>query len=183
MLVYGAAAQDYMDYNTDNLADSSNWVNDYKSSFTVPTGVKNITGNTDKNNKIKAASLHFSNVNKIYFRLILTDENVKVLLNGLEINRASLEKQKDGTYLLYTKDLKATEFDKVFTLTLVDASGKELSKAEYNVNAYIQAKYESQSVGTIVKALNNYGVSAKNDQRSFATNDGNFNLDDEDNLF
>lgn len=183
MLVYGAAAQDYMDYNTNNLADSSNWVNDYKSSFTVPTGVKNITGNTDKNNKIKAASLHFSNVNKIYFRLILTDENVKVLLNGVEINRASLEKQKDGTYLLYTKDLKATEFDKVFTLTLVDASGKELSKAEYNVNAYIQAKYESQSVGTIVKALNNYGVSAKNYQRSFATNDGNFNLDDEDNLF
>ncbi len=180
MLVYGSAAQDYMDYKTDNLTDNSQWVQENKSTFTVPNGVKVLTGNNDLNNCIKSASLNMSNVNKIYFRLILTDDSVKVLLNNVEIDKSTLIKQADGTYVIYTDDLKATEFDKVFTLTLVDANNNEISKIQYNVNAYIQAKYGSSTVGNIVKALNNYGVSAKAYLNSLSDLSGDYDLEDED---
>lgn len=182
MLIYGGAAQNYMDYQTDSLADDSKWVQEYKSAFTVPNGVKVLTGNKDLNNCIKSASLNMSNVNKIYFRLVLTDDSVKVLLNGVEVDKTTLIKQADGSYVLYTDGLKATEFDKVFTLTIVDASGNELSNLQYNVNAYIQSKYESKTVGNIVKALNNYGVSANAYIKSLSDLSGGFDLGDEDNL-
>ena len=182
LLTYGAAAQEYMQYNIDNYVDSSLWVSEHKSAFVVPDGVKKISGNTDENNRVKSVSLNISNVNKIYFRLVLTDENIKVLLNGTEIDKERLVSQEDGTYLFYTDGLKATEFDKVFVLTLVDGENNEISRVEYNVLAYVEAKYNSATVGNITKALNNYGSSAKKYFKSLTQDNGDIDFEDEDEI-
>jgi beta-glucosidase-like glycosyl hydrolase len=155
MLIYGDAAQDYQDYRTDNYASSGmKWLK--PSTFSSPTGVRTVTGNTDSNNKVVSVGLNMGNTNKIYFRLTLTDESVKIRLDGKEISRSAL---KDN--ILYTDEIKATGFDEVHTLELI--KGEEvITTLKYNVNAYIEQKHSSESVGRLVKALNNYGISAQN---------------------
>ncbi len=155
MMLYGDAAQDYQDYNTDNYASSGlEWLT--PSEFSVPTGVRTVTGNTDTQNKVVSMGLNMSNTNRIYFRLTLTDENVKIRLNGMEISRNQLV---GG--ILYTDGIKATEFNKIYTVELVK-DDDVISKIEYNVNAYIYQKHSSASVGKLVRALSSYGVSAEN---------------------
>ena len=173
MLTYGAASQEYKAYNTANLADNTEWVKEYKSAFAVPAGVRKITGNTDADNRAVSVGLNMANVNRIYFKVKLTDDIV-VKLNGVEIDKSTLVKKDDGTYTLYSDDIMATQFDEVFTLTLVK-DGNEITKVEYNVNAYIQAKYNVSSVEKIVKALSNYGTSAVNYQKTIV--EGSFDLE------
>lgn len=150
MLVYGAEAQKHMGYNTETLAtDSVSWL--VPSTFVTPAGVKITTGNTDENNKVLGLGVQISNVNRIYFRVNVTE--AEIYLDEKLITPNAENK-------IYTSDIKATEFDKVYTLTIVKDS-TTIAEIQYNVNAYIESKNASTTVGSIVKALNNYGVSAK----------------------
>ena len=175
MLTYGAASQEYKAYNTANLADNTEWVSEYKSVFTVPTGVRKITGNTDANNKATAVGVNMSNVNKVYFKVKFADD-ITIKLNGKEVDKSTLVKNDDGIYTIYSDGIKATQFDNVFTLQLIK-DGNEITKVEYNVNAYIQTKYNTPSVEKIVKALSNYGTSAVNYQK--ALTEGDFDLEED----
>lgn len=158
-LNYGAQAQLYKEYKADNLVNNEPWVKENESSFKVPQGIKKISGNQDSSDYIYAAGLSISNVNNVYFRIVLNSENVIITLNNIVVNKAQLEKDDDGTYLLYSEDLTATQFDKVFNLVLLK-NGQEISSIRYNVKAFIQSKHASATVGGISKALNNYGDSA-----------------------
>ena len=180
MLVYGSEAQKYKNYNTDNLADSSAWVESLASEFLKPAGVKNISGNADANNRVTALGVNMSNVNKVYFKLKLTDD-VTVALNGKNIDRSDLIDNGEGLLVLYSDGIKATGFDDVYTLTLTKA-GTVISTVNYNVNAYVVSKYNSENVGDIVKALSNYGLSAEKYVKAIKaqTEGGDFDLEDED---
>ncbi len=177
-LVYGAAAQNYTKYNTSVLADSLSWVKNFKSSISNPVGVRNVSGNDDMNNRVIALGVNVANVNKIYFKLNLTD-NVTIALNGKTVEMNELILNSEGVYMLYTNDIMATGFDDVYTLTLTK-DGTEISKVEYNVNAYIQAKYNDDNVGEIVRALCNYGYSAEKYLKAMNGSDNDFDLEDED---
>ncbi len=177
MLVYGSEAQKYKEYNVSELPDVGEWVSTNKSTFTSPTGVKKVTGNADAENKVKSVGLNMANVNRIYFKLILNDENVVIKLNNKVIDRSTLITNADGTFSLYSSNIKATGFDNVHTLTLTQ--GEEvISTVEYNVNAYIQSKNADATVGDIVKALSNYGTSAKR-YHNFISDD-DFDLEGDD---
>ncbi len=179
MLVYGSEAQKYKDYNVSELPDASEWVSEYKSTFKTPDGVKKVTGNADAENKVKSVGLNMANVNRIYFKMILNDENVVIKLNNKVIDRAELIKNTDGTYMLYSSDIYATGFDDVYTLTLTQGEDV-ISTVEYNVNAYIQSKNADAKVGNIVKALSNYGKSAADYADSFKPiGDNQFELEDD----
>ena len=175
MLVYGGEAQIYKNYNTDNIVSDNDIVASYASTFVVPEGVRIITGNKDTNNQVTAVGVNMSNVNKIYFKIKITD-NVTIKLNGKEVDKSTLAKNDDGIYLLYSDGIKATQFDNVFTLQIVN-NDIEITKVEYNVNAYVQAKYNTPIIENIVKALSNYGRSAKNYKGSF--NDKIFDLEED----
>lgn len=176
MLVYGSAAQKYRKYNTENLSDTSEWIDAYKSTFNTPTGVKRISGNTDSENKVKSVGLNMANVNRIYFKLILNDESVVVTLNDQIIDVSALAKNNDGTYMLYSPDVFATGFSDVYTLKLTK-NGEVISTVEYNVNAYIEAKCETNGLIEILKSLSNYGNAAKAYQN--VSTDGDFDLDED----
>ena len=87
----------------------------------------------------------------IYFTVNLTDANAEVYVDG--------EKAEVIDNKVYTKDIKATGFEATHTAE-IKINGVVVSKVEYNVNAYINSKNTSSSIGELVKALNNYGVSA-----------------------
>ena len=85
MLVYGKEAQDYQEYKqSEYVTDGISWLN--PSEFTVPTdGIKNVdSGNTDASNRVEASGVYVGNVNKIYFRVNITD-GVTVLVDGKEV--------------------------------------------------------------------------------------------------
>ncbi len=152
MLVYGDNAQAYQSYREDDLATTDiTWLN--ASEFVAPTdGVKRVvSGNTDANNKILSSGLNMANVNKIYFKVNVTDALVYV--DG-ELKTPD----KDGK--VYTDAIKANQFSDVHTCEL-RRGNESIAKVQYNVNAYIQSKHNNNSVGSIVKATSNYGNSAK----------------------
>ncbi len=178
MLYYGKTAQIYKGYNVENLADNLSWVETNRSSFAIPVGTRIISGNADVNNRVKSVGLNMANVNRIYFRLTLTDD-VIIKLNGQIIDKESLIKEDDNAYVFYSRDIYATEFDKVHTLELI-RDDEVISTVQYNVNSYIENKYSVENVGEIVKALSQYGLSAKNYMSALHGGDDDFIFGDED---
>ena len=180
MLVYGEEAQKYMTYNIDALAGVSSWVDLYKSEFSLPTGIKTVTGNEDDNNKVISVGLTMANVNKIYYKLYVTDD-VTVKINGTAVDKSTFKDNQDGTYTVHTEGIYATDFDKVYTLELIK-NNTVISKVSYNVYAYIERMCHDAVVGDIVKALYNYGRSAKAYLKAMEGYDSDFDLSEEDML-
>ncbi len=154
MLAYGAASQTYTGYNDDALVNADiTWAT---SEFAVPTSVRNVEGNTDADAKVYSVGMNISNVYKLYFKLQIAEgTEYTVKLNGDDVT----DKVDGG--VLYTDDIKATGNATVYTLELVKGDST-VTTVTYSVDSYIAAKYNSESVGAIVKAISNYGVSAYN---------------------
>lgn len=162
MLVYGAAAQEYIDYRTDALvtAGMTDYTqynpSTYDSESANDAAIREISA---PNTSIAKAGLHISYINKVYFRLTENAKNfdsITVTVDGKEVNYTT-----DGDKV-YTDAIYATELSKVYTITVV--KGEETSVVSYNAIAFIVAKDgvgEATKTSTdVVKALYNYGQSA-----------------------
>jgi hypothetical protein len=155
MLDFGAAAQQYKNYKTDSLMNTYNWINTYKTDFTAPESIRNITATTNDSYKIKSAGLHIDNYVSIYIKFnVASWDNVEVNVNGKTYTQADL---KDET--LYLEDLTSTEYDKEYTVKLV-VNGETVQTMTYSANSYIATKYNS-SISSIVQALGRYVASAE----------------------
>lgn len=176
MLTYGAVSQEYKNYNTENLANASEWVNQYKSTFAKPKGTRLVTGNADINNCVTALGVNVSNVNKVYFKLKLTDA-VTVTLNDTVIDLSTLIKNDGNTLILYSEDIYATGFGNVYSLKLIK-DGITITEIDYNVNAYVEKMYINEKVSEIVKALSNYGASASYFKKSLIP-DSSFDIEED----
>ncbi len=181
MLAYGAESQRYTGYRLGMLADTSSWIDAYRGIYSSPKGVRTVKANTDGNNKVTALGLRMSNANNIYFKLVLNDDDVIIRLNGKDIDRSQLVDNGNNTYILYTEDITATDFDKVYTLKLIQ-NDSVISEVSYNMIAYVQSKYNDDKVGGIVKALYGYGAAAKKYVSAMNDPDDSFDLDAEDDL-
>ena len=153
MLAYGAASQKHTGYKTDELVtDGITWAT---STFDVSklNPVRNIEGN-DKAAKIKSVGVNISNVYKLYFKFEgLEGTNYAVKLNGDDVTG-----KVDGG-VLYTDAIKATENAKQFKVELL-VDGEVVSTVTYNLDSYINQKYQNSTVVDIVKAIANYGQAA-----------------------
>lgn len=165
LLEYGAAAQKYMNYNTENLVNTDDWVITEKTEFVVPeTTAPIIEGSIDQNNKFTSVGVSLSNVNQIFFRFKVEDaENAKITIqkgSGEKVEVTSSEWIADGdTYLVYTNAISATGHDTSYAVSLT--VGEQTQSVSYSINSYVSAKYEDAEVGELVKALYNLGVSAQ----------------------
>ena len=162
MLQYGAQSQLYQNYKANKLITEGSDVADIMamaSDFVVPETIKNIVGNQDTSNRITSAGVRISNVYQIYFR-ITKEANTKVFLQVGNKEKVDVtDKLENGS--LYTDAIKATENDKVFTVSLVkDGEAEATSTITYSINSYVNSKYDSVQIGDLVKAISNYGKSA-----------------------
>ena len=154
ILTYGAAAQNYKDYNTESLANA-----DVENLGTPSTALpkksdKSVTASLSDTVYFTAATVRFDNVNKIGIKLSTT-ENARLFINSDEITLG------DELYY-YTDAIYATEFDKVFKFTLHD--GKTLVQTlTYSVSSYVYSMQSSENAEMVAlaNALYNYGMSAK----------------------
>lgn len=152
MLLYGAAAQVYTNYDVENLvADLANLgaaptttdfelVNELAEGSTYPA-------------YFVGAGVRFGADNKIFVELS-TVENVTLEVNGEEV-------ELNGT-TYYTEGLKATQFGDTFTFELY-CDGVLMQTLTYSVNAYAyQFAGGDDAMANLAIALYNYGMSAEN---------------------
>ncbi len=149
MLYYGKSAQEYRNYNTEDLATNGVEGLIEESTSLPETTVKNVTETTGAA-KFTAAGVWFDAVNKIYVKLNTVD-GVTLKVNGEQVTLT------DTTY--YTEGILATEFDKEYTFELYE--GETLVQTlTYSVNSYVYAMKDNVKIGAHVKALYNYGLAA-----------------------
>ncbi len=161
MLDYGNAAQEYMGYKTGAPVNDLDWIEKYKTEFTAPESVRDVTETENPDYKFKSCGLHFSNLISVYVRLQVADKNNVTI----DVQRGT---QQVATYdasdlvgdVLYLDGLRADELDDVFVLTL-KVNGTAVQTLTYSANSYIAAKYTSDTVGTLVQAVGRYGASAE----------------------
>lgn len=150
MLYYGAAAQNYTNHNTDNLANAGV----EGASAATPTGTDFTLVTNEAVDSypayFKGAGVRFDGENSIYVKLSTT-ENVTLIVNSTEV-------AVTGT-TVYTDGIKATEFGTTYTFELY-CDGVLMQTLTYSVNAYAEAKKESATMGELALALYRYGQSA-----------------------
>ena len=140
ILAYGSAASEYKGYGS--------MTDDYVSSDReIPTT------NVAPSDAFTGYTVTFGQMNYIKIRVNLADGNT-LYLGETDITNELV----DGVYK--TAGIAPTDFYKVFTFTV--KNGEEtVATFALSVNDYISANKDSESMGNLVKALYNYGVSAE----------------------
>ena len=158
MLYYGAAAQIYKDYNTDNLA-TADVENILPAEDKAPTESIFKLENaevTEYPAYIASAGVYFDGVNQLYIKLN-TIENVKVYVTIGEGER--YEANLTGT-TYYTDGISATGFATKYVFE-VEYDGVLMQTLTYSVDAYVYAKKGHAEIGELALALYRYGKSAE----------------------
>lgn len=154
MLNYGAAAQQYADYNSDAPVNSG-----YETDGVAPdasVSVRDIVNNTG-DSIFKAAGVYFNNVNKLYVK-ITSAEKPAVSINGEE---AVVESYGNGEWIVYTDGILVTDFDETFTFVIT--SNPQLPTLTYSINSYTYVKQGSENakMRALAIATYAYGVAAE----------------------
>ena len=153
LLNYGAAAQIYRGHNTDNLVTDTDTTEDVKPESTVMS----LTASSNENAHITAAGVWFDYNNRIYIKFIATEgTNVTVKVNGTMVD---YEESGNGNYIAYTEGISATQFAKLYTIELL-VNGETVQTLTYSINSYIYAKWDSENMKNLARALYAYGTSA-----------------------
>lgn len=158
MLYYGAAAQNYKDYNTGKLA--TNGMEELLSAKSedaiAAPGFKTSPVNSKEVDSYPVyftnAKVWFGDVNKIYIQV--ND------IAGATLSVNGGEQVKLTSHTITTEGLLATQFDTKFTFALYH-NGVLMQTLTYSVNAYAYNMQKHETMGALAKALYYYGVSAK----------------------
>ena len=165
ILRYGAAAQQYMEYELEDLA-TDGVVGLAPARTEVPeSSDKTLTAvpDVESNTYFKSATVWFGSTTKLKIS-VKTDDISKVTLkvNGTEVSGDKLEATgEDGVYCYYTEDIGMAHFGDVYTFTVCDG-GTEVETLTYSVNSYFFSKLESDDAKLVdlILALYRAGLSA-----------------------
>ena len=159
MLDYGAAAQNYRDNRTDDLANAG--IESGEELLPETTDLT-LDGEGSEEVYFKAAGVWFDNVNKIYVKTVgLENATVKAYKDGAEVALTV----KDG--IVYTEAIYAIGFADVYTFELYVGEEK-IQTLTYSVNSYVYSMMNNTEadgetlteMALLARALYNYGVSA-----------------------
>lgn len=167
LLTYGAAAQKYVGYKTNELVTAG-----LSLTPTTFTGISGKTvafsGAADPSVDWKSATLVLRNTLAVRFYFTAADVRglaVHCSINGRTQTFSASSFIADGSrYYVEISDIQATEFDQTVTATFYRRDAQVGRSASYSVNAYICATQntEDANLRTLVRALYNYGAAASN---------------------
>lgn len=117
-----------------------------------------VSGECTETDKIKSALVVFDSLPALRFNFLMT-EGATVKVDGEDVT--ALLTEKNGTYSYLKTGVYATDFDKQFTVELIN--GEKTQTLAYSVNDYAARMQSSQNEGmkALAKALWCYGVSAE----------------------
>lgn len=164
LLTYGAAAQNYKDYNVDNLANG-NVSGLGTPSDALPDGTdRNLTTHAETLGNVcfSAVSVWFDNVNKIVLSLN-SAENAKLIV---KIGDRTVGEYTDLDTTFRTDAIHATDFGTVYTFELYE-NDTLVQTLTYSVNSYVYAMMDKidedgqlTQMAVLARALYRYGASA-----------------------
>ena len=160
---YCTAAQKFTGYKTDTLINAG-----YEGMGTtysaVTTTDNKTTGTKLESAHFKGKTIYFDSTNKIVFYFITTDvENTVLTIGDKTYTSADFKKGTAANeYKIYSDDVYATEFDKVFTCT-ISCNGVVGESASYSIKSYAYSKQDkNDKTGELARCTYKYGVSAFN---------------------
>ena len=160
---YCTAAQKFTGYKTDTLINTG-----YEGMGTtysaVTTTDNKTTGTKLKSAHFKGKTIYFDSTNKIVFYFITTDvENTVLTIGDKTYTSADFKKGTAANeYKIYSDDVYATEFDKVFTCT-ISCNGVVGESVSYSIKSYAYSKQnKNDKTGELARCTYKYGVSAFN---------------------
>lgn len=160
---YCTAAQKFTGYKTDTLINTG-----YEGMGTtysaVTTTDNKTTGTKLESAHFKGKTIYFDSTNKIVFYFITTDvENTVLTIGDKTYTSADFKKGTAANeYKIYSDDVYATEFDKVFTCT-ISCNGVVGESASYSIKSYAYSKQDkNDKTGELARCTYKYGVSAFN---------------------
>jgi len=169
LLVYGAKTQVYQNYKTDELVTAG--LNLAPSAFVELSdsyNVQKVEGISNSNVRYSGAGLTLSNDMTLRFKITSTNPSAytyEVSINGRTsvYTYEDLADNGDGTYYLYCRAIKATEFDAPVTAVIKQGGVQTSQVLTYSVCTYIQKNQKSSNtqLSELLKAIYNYGESAK----------------------
>ena len=156
MLHYGAAAQMYFDYKTENLADEG--ITDV-----VTVDIPETAADMTVSSKIKGLDFYGASLvyrDRIAVRYYFTGDVIGCTFTANGYTYTPVE--KDGMYYVEIADILPQDLDQQVTLTVTDANGNILS-VTYGPMHYIVRMNEkgSDALKALGKALYNYHLAAK----------------------
>ena len=165
MLYYGAAAQEYANYNVEALATDS-VENMVSKAETTPNDSDKfiLVGNTDSTLKIASASCLFDNVNKLCFKFYVGEgkaDTLTITVGGKTVALSDCEDLGNGYYRFMTDAIYATDLDRAVVVVLNDGTN-DVSTLTYSVNSYAYSMMNSTNTEMVelAMALYRYGMSA-----------------------
>ncbi|MBQ6430740.1 MAG: hypothetical protein IJJ99_02530 [Oscillospiraceae bacterium] len=165
LLTYGAAAQQYIGYKTNDLVTSG--LSLAPSAFPALSGKTIVfSGTADESVDWKAATLVLNST--LTIRFYFTAEDVSGLTVRCAINGRSQTvtdfgyDERCGLYFAEMSGIEATEFDDTVTAAFYRNDALVGRTASYSVNAYVcgMQNCENANLRALVRALYNYGASA-----------------------
>ena len=173
MLNYGAAAQTYVDYKTDNL------VNKDLSDVLKALATEKITvTDTDKavnGNAWVGAGVRFDYKLGLYFVFRATSaDEYTATINGEKASPEAYTQLGDGYYVIRYNSFNATNMNQVVTAKLTDANNTEQTFA-YSIKSYVASKGgDTSNVANLVNATYTYGYAAVAYSAEYVTVDPTF---------
>ena len=179
VLDYGAAAQQYMDYKTDEPVNGGEEggcifeeLAEEKSKYIEASEAEGI--------EFISGGVRFGSVNKLYFNFKAQDvsaEEFAIKITNYETDESVMyylsdcEKISEGEYVLYSDDILPYEFDSWFSVELctVNSRGRLVTQQflEYSVASYVYYMQNQtdesgnlSAMANLARALYNYGISA-----------------------
>ena len=167
MLAYGAAAQTYMDYKTDALVNAGEINNPTYSTFAALSGLSaSFDGTAAADIYWAGAGLTLTNSVAMTFRFYAASVDgltVKVTVNGTTQEFTQFTAVAEGVYEIAVTGISADEFGDTVSASFYSGETQVGNTVSYSVSTYVQAKQadSNANLAALVKALYNYGASAK----------------------
>ena len=178
LLNYGAAVQNYRDYNLDAMVNAGFEIDSVRPG--QDESVKDIINNGGEAN-VEAANITFDSENKVFIK-VTCDYEPTATINGVPVKAIYQEIETDveteeteeteepteteenitsGIWLFYTDGITPDNFDE--TITFVITSNDPQTELTYSVNSYVYSMLDSQkaSMRNLAMALYTYGVAVE----------------------
>jgi len=158
LLAYGAAAQEYVGYKTDELVTDG--IDMSGASINIPTDEDNKKNASDNDTQtyFTAAGVRFDYINRVYVKIKVSDiDGVNVSVAGKKLELISTG--VPGEYIAYSDAISALDFADTLEFTLA-VYGETVQTLTYSVNDYAYSMYGDADIGELALALYRYGKSA-----------------------
>ena len=162
LINYGAAAQKYAGYKTEELVDEYCQIDLLEP--TEAQSIKKVGTAISSDVKMVALGVYYDDTNKVYVKFIApSPSGITVTINGKKVGiRKSTDKNdNENTYIAYSDDISVSEFGVEQRIVLSNGTSSQV--ALYSVNSYAYAKQGSanENMAELAKATYTYGEYAR----------------------